>query len=730
MSRRLTLIGALLAIPLSPFALGAQGWIEPDGPVQLHIRSPIVRVSSAIRATVDGRVARFEVEERFHNAGGGLAEGLYLYPLPGEAVFTEFSPFQGDRELKGEMMNAEQARQIYEEIVRRKRDPALLTLAGHGLIRAQVFPIQPGETRTVILRFTQLLTRDGDALRLRYALGARGDSAQTSLRVRVRGANQWGTPYSPTHQLTTAEDSGDLRVTLTGLSTGDVQLFLPLRRGLLGGSVVAHAPVGEDGYYLLLLAPPATGEETAMRRDLTLVVDVSGSMSGEKLEQAKAALQQALGSLRRGDRFRVIAFSTAVRPFREGFVEATSENLAAARQFVAGLEANGGTNIAGALEAALTTPTGESAGNLPLLLFPPGGAALGGGPAAERIATLAGARIGRTRLFSVGIGYDVNTYLLDRLAVEGRGSAEYIPPGANVETAVGQVLAKLSHPALANLRVVEAPVRLLESSPVALPDLFYGEELVVLGRYQGSGSGDVVLEGERNGRVERFRVPATFAGSATNDFIPPLWAARRIGDLTRQIRLEGSTPELVARVRELGLRYGILTEYTSYLVQEPNVVAGPVPLPRTEPQSATRIRGMTGQQAVEEARASVRLQKTATLNAADDAAKDRLDEMKLVSRQRTGAGKEVRRIGGRLFAERDGVWTDLAHGDSLKVVAVAPYTSAYFELLHALPELARPLSASETILVAGKHASLRVAPAGITAWRPGELDRFVREFRG
>src|SRR5206468_166705 len=141
MSRRLTLIGALLAIPLSPLALPAQGWIEPDGRVQPAIRSPIVRISSAIRATVDGRVARFEVEERFRNGGGGMAEGMYLYPLPGEAVFTDFSLFQGDRELKGEMMNAEQARQIYEEIVRRKRDPALLTLAGHGLIRAQVFPI-------------------------------------------------------------------------------------------------------------------------------------------------------------------------------------------------------------------------------------------------------------------------------------------------------------------------------------------------------------------------------------------------------------------------------------------------------------------------------------------------------------------------------------------------------------------------------------------------------------
>lgn len=177
-------------------------------------------------------------------------------------------------------------------------------------------------------------------------------------------------------------------------------------------------------------------------------------------------------------------------------------------------------------------------------------------------------------MFTVGVGHDVNTYLLDRLAAEGHGSASYVAPEANVETAMSTLLGKMRFPALVNLRVASAPVRLEQQSPGALPDLFYGEELVVLGRYDGTGSGPLVIEGERNGRRERFSADVRFPGSEPgNDFVPRLWASRRVGDLTRQIRLEGATPDLISQVRDLGVRYGILTEYTSYLVQEPMVVA-------------------------------------------------------------------------------------------------------------------------------------------------------------
>jgi Ca-activated chloride channel homolog len=707
----------------------AQGWIETERPVNPGFPAgEVQRTGSQIRISVDGRVSRIEVEERFRNFGNRLAEGSYLYPMPGEAVFTNFSLWMGDQEVRGETMNAEQARAIYEEIVRRKKDPALLTFAGHGLVRAQVFPIQPGETRKVALRFTQLLSRSGGAVRLRYSLGNRGPTSETSFLVTVANAASYGTPYSPTHTIETRRIGDRFEISLPAAATGEVELFLPLRKGLVGTTLVTHAPGGEDGYFMLLLAPPQAETGTSVPRDLTLVVDVSGSMSGTKLEQAKAALEQALGTLRSTDRFRLITFSSAVRRFRDDFVGATRDNLTDAREFVDELGAEGGTNIAGALEAALGSDGNPE--RLSIVLFVTDGLPSVGEQAPDRIAEQAAGRVGRSRIFTIGIGPDVNTYLLDRLASRGRGSAEYVPPGASVETAMGSLMVKLRYPALVNLRIGDTPVSLSQTYPAQLPDLFYGEELVLFGRYQGRGEGDIVITGERNGHRERVIVPAVFAANEPgNDFIPRLWAARQIGELTRQIRLEGASPSLVAQVRELGLRYGILTEYTSYLVQEPvDLVtpATPVPLREDEMGGARNAPTQTGTQAFERARASSKLADSKSLAAADEVVSSRLESL-------AGKGSKAlatRRVGGRLFVQRDQVWTDVAQTDRITVTAVVAYSKAYFELVRQLPEVTPYLTVGDEILIAGRRASIRIGGSGIEAWKPGQLAEMVRNFRG
>jgi Ca-activated chloride channel family protein len=716
----------LLAVPVAPVA--AQGWIDIERPAMVRGPAALVRVGSSVRVVVDGRVARFEVQERFRNTGPVIAEGTYHYPLPGEAVFSDFSLFQGEQELKGEMMAAEQARSIYEGIVRRLRDPALLTLVGHGLIRAQVFPVQPGETRTVTLRYTQLLGREADALRIRYAAGDRGD-APVTMAVDVRHEAEFSTPYSPTNPITEQRRDGTLRISVAPPVRGDVDLVLPFRHGLVGGTVLTHAEPGEDGFVLLFLSPPASSETAEVGRDLTLVVDVSGSMSGDKIDQAKTALIAALESLRAGDRFRLIAFSNGVRSFREGFTAATPDALTDARSFVNGLIANGGTNLAGAVEAALLGPSdGE---RLQVVMLLTDGLPSIGEQAPDRIAAEAAGRIGRTRIFTVGVGHDVNTYLLDRLALEGRGSATYVAPGADVSDAVGGVLAKLSRPALMDLRIASAPVTLTDVAPAALPDLFYGEELVVLARYRGQGSGPVVIEGTRNGRRERFTLAAEFPRHESgNDYIPPLWASRRIGELTRQIRLEGTTPELVSRVRDLGLRYGILTEYTAYLVQEPGAIASnPPPMPMAAGAAASRQ--MTGARSFDAAKSSADLSRSGTLQAANEAAALRLEEL-VVAGVAGGANekREIRRAGGKVFAKDKGVWTDLSHRDTLKVTTIAPFSRAWFDLAAARPALKAALSAGTPLLLAGTRASLKVADGGTTEWAPGALARFLQEFEG
>ena len=590
---------------LLPASAAAQGWIEPlplPRPAPQLQRVEKLRTSVTVRVT--DRVARVEVEEWFRNNGGGVAEGDYIYPLAGEAVFSDFSLFQGEEELKGEPMDAIRARAIYEEIVRRRRDPALIELAGHGLLRARVFPFGPGETRNVRLRYTQVLDRTGDALRFRYIAGAaRGagaiqpardlnsrDAAPLTFTLVADNASRFAEPFSPTHRLRASRDGERLTVRPAEDLTGSFDVFLPLAGSAVGISLVTHRVSDEDGYFMLTLSPGAT-KAAASPRDVAVVVDTSGSMSGEKMEQAREALRQLLGTLGARDRFRLVAFGNRVEAQRPEWSEATRPALDDARGWVDRLTASGGTNISGALDEAFRTPAGE--GRLHLVIFITDGQPTVGETDPDRIAARVEAARGHARIFTFGVGYDLHTYLLERMAAAGRGTIDYVEPGKSVEEAVGSLANRIRHPVLVNLALGDAPVRLKDVQPSQLPDLYAGQELVVFGRYESTGkpvTGALSIAGARSGESERFSARVEFpVHAASGGYIPGLWAARKVGELMRTIRVEGSTPERVAEVRDLALRYGLLTQYTSYLVQEPPATPVARILPARQEEAAADV---------------------------------------------------------------------------------------------------------------------------------------------
>ena len=711
-ARRIFGVVCAVVLPIAPARSAAQGWIE-------HPRGAIEKVRSAVQVNVTGRAARVTVEEWFRNTGALLTEANYLYPLPGEAVFSDFSLWQGDQELKGEPMDAAQARAIYEEIVRRKRDPALIELAGHGLLRARVFPIGAGETRKITLRYTQLLDRVGDAWRFRYTAGtgAGAAAASASFRMQVDSAARFRDPYSPTHQLSTSRSDNRIELTLADTSPrGDLELFLPLARSLVGMSLVTSQPVGEDGFFMLLLAP-GRAEAPSVRRDLVAVLDVSGSMSGDKLDQAKTALAQLLGTLRSGDRFRVVTFGSGVRRYAAGWTEVSGDNVRNAQEWVRRLDTDGGTNIAGALaEAFAEPPTG---GGLGVVVFLTDGMATAGETNPERIADQAERGRGPFRVFAFGIGYDVNTYLLDRLTERARGVTEYIRPGGDIEQTVASLASKIASPVLTDLTLRADGVDLYDLQPQSLPDLFGGDELVVFGRYRGEERGErsVTVIGRRGGHEERFSTAARFGSEQPGaDYVQQLWAARKAGALSSDIRLHGPNPEIVSELKRLALRYGILTEYTSYLVQEPNVVARPMPLQAPAPAA------QAGEGAVQRSEAARKLAGSVSLDAIVVTASGE----SVNARTR---GDVTRRLGGRMFVLRDSVWTDIAHGDSLPVVNVAAFSDAYFALLRGLPELAQAATLEPAVLVAGRRVSIRIGAGGKTDWASGELAKLVSDFR-
>jgi Ca-activated chloride channel family protein len=549
---RALVLAAVAAMAVAGPVAG-QGWIDPVRPVP---QWSVVKLRTSVNVRVTGRIARVEVEEWFQNRGGGMGESDYLYPLPGEAVFSNFSLFQGDNELRGETMDANRARAIYEEIVRTKRDPALIELAGHGLVRARVFPIANGETRKITLRYTQMLNKAGDALQFRYAAGARTgnigrvvpvrppivqeeqsrgpDRAPLTFTLTIDDGREFRDAFSPTHEVRSERSGERLTVRPRGELDGDFVLFLPLARTTVGLTLATHRPSGEPGYFMLTLSPSEV-RTAALPRDITAVIDVSGSMSGEKIQQARNALRQLLGSLTERDRFRLIAFSSDVRSYRPDWTRASDAELNEARRWVDNLNAEGGTNISGALTEAFRATTPDD--RLGIVLFLTDGLPSIGEQNPERIAQRAETERGQTRVFAFGVGYDVNTYLLDRLSAAARGTTQYVRPGENVEQAVAAFAAKVRQPVLANLRIADSAVNLVDVYPRQLPDLFAGEELVLFGRYtvQRDTEAEVAVAGQRGGRTERYATQAHFAEHENgNDFIPRLWAARKLGHLSQR----------------------------------------------------------------------------------------------------------------------------------------------------------------------------------------------------
>jgi Ca-activated chloride channel homolog len=763
----MTLLATAALVALVPTPVAAQGWIAPP---PAAAGWGIVKLRTDVTVRVNGPVAEVEVEEWFENRGRGVGEGVYLYPLPGEAVFSDFSLYQGDQELRGETMDAAQARAIYEEIVRSRRDPALIELVGHGLIRARVFPIEPGERRRITLRYTQVLDRAGDAAQFRYVAGRPGGLAGPVTRpprpgplprpmpepgtehaaaphtapigfTLIADASVYDQPFSPTHQLRIERRDGQLRVRPAADLHGNFSIFLPFARPVVGLTLATHRPSREPGYFMLTLSPGAV-RAAATPRDLAVVVDVSGSMAGEKMEQTRQALHQLLGSLGRDDRFRLISFSTAVATSADGWSRATSSELASARRWVDGLRAQGATNISGALEEAFRLPSPED--RLPMVVFLTDGLPTVGERDPERIAGVAEAARGRARVFVFGVGYDVNTYLLDRLSAAGRGSTAYVEPGQDVELAVGTLTARITHPVLTDLELAGSPVRLTEVHPMTLPDLFAGDELVLFGRYETSGRGELRVRGRRANRTETFALDARFPDRASgNDFIPRLWAARKLGELTRQVRLNGPDPELVEEIRRTALRYGLLSEYTAHLVQEPTTFAagqrpggGAIRLRGTSPSVGAAPAAVTGQAAVQSAEAARVRREVAS--AADLAVAEQALESRIVGAAGAagpaGAGRadrvDRRVVAGRVFELRDSVWTQTGIPDGIREVVVQLYSDAYFVLLAAAPELRPVVGALEPVVVAGERVAFRFGDEGRETLSPQEAARLTAEFRG
>jgi Ca-activated chloride channel family protein len=588
------LLGAA-GVCLAAAAAHGQGLIIERRPPRPEIRpiQPVELRELNVDATIREQVADVRVTQRFYNPSPVQLEAELLFPLPEDGAIQDFVLMVDGQEITGRILPREEARRTYEEIVRTRRDPALLEFAGHGLYRTSVFPVPARAERTVTMRYTHVLRRDGPAVEFTYPLAATRVAGamlpKFEVNVRIDSREAIKSIYSPSHaDLLKIERRGD-REARAGLNevnasaAADLRLIYTLEPGPVGATVLSWRPEGSgDGYFLLLASPEVkAADERPAAKTVIFVLDRSGSMSGKKIEQARGALSFVLDNLRENDLFNIVAYDAAVESFKPELQRYTPAMRDEARRFIDNIRAGGSTNIDEALGTALGMIHDDS--SPAYVIFLTDGLPTAGERNELKIAENAkGANKYRARVFSFGVGFDVNARLLDRLSTDHTGTTEFVKPDEDIEEKVGRFYSKMSSPVLTDIKLAMDGVDLNRIYPRELPDLFAGGQLVAVGRYVQSRGTTVRLTGrvgERDQAVES-RIELASPGEGRRyEYLERIWASRRIGTIINEIDLKGQNDELREELIALSKRYGILTPYTSFLADER--VANVALLPRS-----------------------------------------------------------------------------------------------------------------------------------------------------
>jgi Ca-activated chloride channel family protein len=742
----MTIMWRALSVLFASALCPGQGLILPEpAPDQRRFpANPAVETGLLqVRTEIHDGAATTTLTQTLKNRTGAQQEAWWMLPVPRGSLADRFTLTVGGVAMQGEVLDAAKARSIYEEIVRRRRDPGLLEYMGDGCLRARVFPIPPQGEVQVAVRYTQLLSPTDGVTTYRFPLRSAWldgiGPEKLAFVVAVQSTVPIKTVWSPLQELSIARD-GDHRVLASAeyarqaLPARDLELHFGVADQDFGASVLTWRRPGEPGYFVAWLAPkrdwPAQPD---LVRSVNLVIDTSGSMAGEKMQQARAAVRAFVSSLAPGDWFNVIPFSTDARPFFAAPVPADEQHRDEALAKVDQLEARGGTNIEAALEAALKAAApaagAAGAGVVPITVFLTDGLPTVGTTDVDALLRAVKAQnSARSRVFVLGVGHDVNTRLLDTLAADHGGDRDYVQPGEDIEHKSSSLFRKLSGPVMTDVRLQIDGLEVTEQEPRQLPDLFVQGQLAVVGRYRGEGSKAIRLRGMVGRQAKEYVFEATFPpAQAQHDWLPALWAQRRVAALLDAIRLHGQNAELVAEVTRLGKEFGIVTPFTSHLVVEESTkvatARGEAPgaaVPRDgraderlrqewrragleAPAADAPLPELQSEAKKEADRAAFALAHDAETGAA--AVEQSVMLVRLARDQYRADGSAVallhRRIGGRSFHLVQGVWVDAAFTAAMQPALrrVAAFSDDYFALLLRRPELAAVLAFSTRMVV-------------------------------
>jgi Ca-activated chloride channel homolog len=531
-----------------------------------------------VQVTINNGVAVTKVTQIFHNKEKRQVEALYTFPVPRGGSVANFSMWINGKEMVGEVLEKQQARQIYNSYKQVRQDPGLLEQTDYRTFEMRIFPIGPEADQKVEITYYQELDFDHDIATYVYPLAT---VTRKGVDARTTGKFALGVDFKsavPIVELTSPSHSSGFAVakhsdnywqanleTTGGSLERDLVLACRIERPRTGLDLITSRRDGEDGFLCLTLTAGKEVSEKQGDMDYVFVVDISGSMADlGKLLTAKDAVAAFLNELSEGDRFEVMTFNIKPDLAFAQLQAANSPNKERGRDFLGNKQAHGGT----ILQPALVTAYKYASNDRPLNVI-----ILSDGLTEQQERQILLQQIrnrpGNTRVFCIGVGNDVNRPLLDQLAEDSGGLAAFLSASDDFARQARAFRQKLVRPFATDLQLKFDGIEVTDLEPATVPNLYYGTPVRVYGRYRGSGMGQVTLRGSVKGvemtETTQLEFPKT---DLANPEINRLWASRRINSLLKGADRRGDRGPVIPEIVRLGEDYSVATEYTSFLVLE------------------------------------------------------------------------------------------------------------------------------------------------------------------
>lgn len=699
----------------------ADGFIVIPRPHPLPNPFPLEVIYHKVEVNIDGQSAVTKIDQAFYNPSQHQLEGFYIFPVPKGAVINNFTMVINGKETKAELMDADKARKIYEDIVRQMRDPALLEYSEQNIFKLRIFPIEPRSEKKISITYSQVLESDNNLFEYLYPLNTEKFSAKplknVSVKVDLKSIEKIKNIFCPTHEVDIVNKS-DFQSIISYEAENikpdiDFKLYFSKNSSTVGLSLWSYKTGNEDGYFLLSASPSIELNRANIEsKDITFILDVSGSMSGEKIEQAKKALRYCVNNLNTDDHFNIIPFSTEANSLFNSLQKAEKQNIVESKRFIDNLQAIGGTNIEEAFDVAFKNYRKSSRPHFVVFLTD-GKPTIGETNEDKLLELITTLNKNNSRIFTFGIGDDINTHLLDKITEASKAWRTYVGENEDIEIKVSNFYDKIQSPVLSNIKIEFGNgITTYQIYPKYLPDLFRGSNMLVFGRYKGNGNIKITLAGMLNNQHKEFTTIGKF--EKRNDeysFIPSIWASRRIGHLLDLIRLNGASQELIEEITVLARKHGIVTPYTSYLILEDEVIRNrngrlaeelQTILPRPELRRENeadfyRMKDKSGRGSVIVSEEFQKLNTASNYNQLKQGSermvyKDSKGQVKNLSQQ-------VKIISGRAVYQQDRFWIDseLQNQTNARKILIQFNSEEYFRLLNKEPETAQFLSLGQNV---------------------------------